>query len=125
MALIRCPECQKEISDKAYACPHCGNPMKDFPTQESQKSSDRFWKSMVITTLVFYVLVAILGVLGFFTVKKAMSDVDLSQLNGIEGLLQNMGGMGGIGSNPEKIDDALKQLMDEQGLGDAMQMLLH
>ena len=27
MALISCPECGREISDKAAACPHCGNPM--------------------------------------------------------------------------------------------------
>lgn len=27
MALIKCPECGTEISDKAKACPHCGNPM--------------------------------------------------------------------------------------------------
>jgi len=27
MALINCPECGKEVSDKAYTCPHCGNPM--------------------------------------------------------------------------------------------------
>ena len=26
MALIQCPECKKEISDKAVACPFCGNP---------------------------------------------------------------------------------------------------
>ena len=26
MALIKCPECGKEISDKAGACPHCGCP---------------------------------------------------------------------------------------------------
>lgn len=24
MALIKCPECNKEISDKAAVCPHCG-----------------------------------------------------------------------------------------------------
>lgn len=28
MALINCPECGKEISDKAKSCPHCGNPMQ-------------------------------------------------------------------------------------------------
>jgi hypothetical protein len=28
MALIECPECGKEISDKASACPHCGAPQK-------------------------------------------------------------------------------------------------
>jgi len=27
MALIRCPECGREISDKATACPGCGYPM--------------------------------------------------------------------------------------------------
>ena len=25
--LIRCPECHKEISDKAISCPHCGFPL--------------------------------------------------------------------------------------------------
>jgi|ERR1700688_3634587 len=27
MALIECPECQRQISDKAAACPHCGHPI--------------------------------------------------------------------------------------------------
>lgn len=27
MALINCPECNKEISDKVNSCPHCGYPM--------------------------------------------------------------------------------------------------
>ena len=28
MALIKCPECGKEISDQAEFCPHCGYPIK-------------------------------------------------------------------------------------------------
>lgn len=28
MALIICPECQKEVSDQAKKCPHCGYPLK-------------------------------------------------------------------------------------------------
>lgn len=28
MALIKCPECGKEISDKAPACPNCGMPLR-------------------------------------------------------------------------------------------------
>jgi len=33
MALIRCPECGKSISDKAKACPSCGYPLvKDYQT---------------------------------------------------------------------------------------------
>lgn len=27
MALIKCPECSKEISDRATSCPHCGCPL--------------------------------------------------------------------------------------------------
>ena len=27
MSLIRCPECNDEVSNKAIACPHCGYPM--------------------------------------------------------------------------------------------------
>lgn len=34
MALINCPECGKEISDKAVACPHCGCPINTQPRQE-------------------------------------------------------------------------------------------
>lgn len=30
MALIVCPECGKNISDKASACPHCGLPAEFF-----------------------------------------------------------------------------------------------
>jgi len=36
MALISCPECGKEISDKAVACPHCGNPMNPQSQQIQQ-----------------------------------------------------------------------------------------
>ena len=32
MALIKCPECGKEISDKAGSCPNCGCPIANAPT---------------------------------------------------------------------------------------------
>lgn len=35
--LIRCPECDLNVSDKAISCPHCGYPLKAF----SQKSPPR------------------------------------------------------------------------------------
>ena len=28
MALVRCRECQREISDRAIACPQCGDPRR-------------------------------------------------------------------------------------------------
>jgi hypothetical protein len=33
MALIKCYECEKEISDKAPACPHCGAPKEGRPSE--------------------------------------------------------------------------------------------
>ncbi|MCL4403895.1 zinc-ribbon domain-containing protein [Patescibacteria group bacterium] len=33
MALIKCSECSKEISDKAITCPFCGNPINNVPAQ--------------------------------------------------------------------------------------------
>lgn len=35
MALIKCPECGKEISDKAPACIHCGYPMEEIVKKNS------------------------------------------------------------------------------------------
>lgn len=31
--LIKCPECELQVSDKAITCPHCGYPLKDQPRQ--------------------------------------------------------------------------------------------
>ena len=31
MGLIICPDCKKEISDKAESCPNCGRPMNALP----------------------------------------------------------------------------------------------
>lgn len=43
MALMKCPECEREISDKAEKCPHCGNPLgvAQVPPQASAKSQER------------------------------------------------------------------------------------
>lgn len=40
MALIKCPECGKEISEKAFTCPHCGYPICDKSLKESDAQED-------------------------------------------------------------------------------------
>lgn len=42
MALISCPECGKEISDKAFACPHCGNPMNPQSQKVQQPQQEEY-----------------------------------------------------------------------------------
>jgi hypothetical protein len=57
MALIKCGECGKEISDKAVACPFCGNPNRDnlvavgMPV-EIEKTSKK-WKKRSLWSLLW------------------------------------------------------------------------
>lgn len=40
MALVSCPDCQKEVSDQAPACIHCGRPMKPGQVDEVNPSPE-------------------------------------------------------------------------------------
>ena len=39
MALIKCPECGKEISDKSKQCIHCGYPLNEVSVNNQDISS--------------------------------------------------------------------------------------
>lgn len=41
MALIKCPECELQVSDKALSCPHCGYPMQTAPKKNYHKPTKR------------------------------------------------------------------------------------
>lgn len=41
MALIKCPECGKEISDKAQCCPNCGCPNNEFGNLQSELGNEK------------------------------------------------------------------------------------
>lgn len=53
MALVPCPECGKEISTQAVACPHCGAPQTRTVVEVTSKKNKPF-------NVWFWVLVAIL-----------------------------------------------------------------
>ena len=44
MALIKCPDCGKEISDKATACIHCGCPIEENKEIEKSKTEEKIAK---------------------------------------------------------------------------------
>lgn len=102
MALINCPECNKEISDKVKACPHCGYPFienTESATKEPQqveitsvnlKKMNPYKKKKIAISLICLVVIFI-GVFGFISVdrskkEKAYTDnlslVSLAMLNG-------------------------------------------
>ena len=40
MALINCPECNKQVSDKANSCPNCGFPIKEYIETKSEEKKE-------------------------------------------------------------------------------------
>lgn len=70
MALIKCPECGKEISDKASNCPNCGCPIKipkaevfsNVPEQPITGQTSKKLNKKIISIVVVLAVVAIIGV---------------------------------------------------------------
>ena len=52
MALINCPECKKEISDKATSCPYCGCPLKATTIEQTGKK----WKGIQLAGMILVLL---------------------------------------------------------------------
>ena len=56
MALVVCPDCQKQISDTASACVNCGRPMRESQTSYTEKMSkiqyDLTFVWIVVLTLI-------------------------------------------------------------------------
>ena len=54
MALIKCPECNHEVSDRAASCPHCGCPISSSVSSSSQpnvkKIPVRFFRKRSLNT---------------------------------------------------------------------------
>lgn len=50
MALITCPDCSREVSDRAPACPHCGAPIASVSIADKETVHGRgeglFMKSL-------------------------------------------------------------------------------
>lgn len=63
MSLIKCPECGKEISDKAATCPNCGHPIK----------SNIFSNKIVLGTIA-----GICGIIGLLVIVSGFSDLSKS-----------------------------------------------
>jgi ribosomal protein L37E len=40
MALIVCPECKRQVSDKAKACPNCGYPIEEELRKAKARKTD-------------------------------------------------------------------------------------
>lgn len=79
MALIKCPECGKEVSSAATNCPNCGHPIsqgkqvvKETVVKEKKK------RGCLSTILLFVIIVAVIGALTSGGDDKKVKDVTKS-----------------------------------------------
>lgn len=41
MALISCPECEKQVSSRAHSCPFCGFPLDEYFEEIEQEKAEK------------------------------------------------------------------------------------
>lgn len=70
MSLIRCPECEAEISDKAQVCPKCGTTLS-IKKEKSRNSSKKKRKNGVIVAIFIFLIITI----GLYFLIKEYPDV--------------------------------------------------
>ncbi len=86
MALIKCSECGKDISDKAEACPHCGCPValmaeskadsyvsKDKTIMVNKKTKKK--KARLFSAVIVVAIVIAISVIIFFPSRYSWNDV--------------------------------------------------
>lgn len=89
MALINCPECSKEISDKVKTCPHCGFPLveelkeEELPqkvelTDVKLKGIDEKLKKKIITACIAVALIIVI-IFGISVAIKSTKSAKFSE----------------------------------------------
>jgi len=67
MAIVKCPECGKDISDSAVSCPNCGKPLQQpstiSPNPAPQKKKTGIFKKILISIAVIFVGLIVLGMI--------------------------------------------------------------
>jgi len=84
MALIKCSECGKKVSDKASACPNCGNPVrKEIVISKVKKNTnDSFFKISSFVSnykkllITFVCVLTLLVVIFFFSYSYYLSKLN-------------------------------------------------
>lgn len=82
MALIKCPECGREVSDKATSCPNCGYEINKSKGEQYPKPNKRW---IIILICVFAVLACSVGAWWFLssngssTAKETVTQTTISE----------------------------------------------
>lgn len=87
MALINCPECHKEISDKVKVCPHCGYPLvsesNNANTQRVEVIGIKINSQKIKPIIISIIVVAIVILVGFLIYKNISKNNYITNLGTI------------------------------------------
>lgn len=64
MALIKCPECGKEVSSAAESCPNCGHPISGEKKTETVIVKEKKKGGCLKTILTVFLIIIVIGALG-------------------------------------------------------------
>lgn len=83
MAIIKCPDCGKEISDRAEACPNCGCPIAAKPVYENAPVAEvkKKKKTGIIIAIIAVIIIAAAAVLVFVLGGSGVKEITLSENN--------------------------------------------
>jgi hypothetical protein len=77
MAIINCPECSKDISEKSKTCIHCGYPIEGKKTINVNTSFNKFSIIFILAMLPTYLLRG-----AYFYSSFALIDINIINANG-------------------------------------------
>lgn len=89
MAIIKCPACSEQISDKVKQCPHCDMSMT-AQTREQQESAKRVERIKTIQSIQTQTMLALMISIGgfvFYYLDDPIGDIEMQKTIGIVGIL--------------------------------------
>lgn len=80
MALIKCPECGNQISDKAESCPKCGYELnkKETPTTSDNKVASSFMNKGNIKYILIILAIIVAGFLFLIKIITILEQVQVA-----------------------------------------------
>lgn len=100
MALIKCRECGKEISDQAAKCPHCGCPVQENResclenVENSEKQQEKGTKNKnkkIVVIVISILLVVLIAIVLTVALKKEEEPEEVSYQDKIDNITQFLG----------------------------------
>lgn len=87
MALIKCPECEKEVSTQAKVCPNCGYRLKEWKIEEFGRKL--YQKRRLAAVVCGAIVVAVVAMLLYANTLTPYEKLAVENCNTLKGMLKS------------------------------------